>query len=201
MQIIGEDPTGLFERIPQMRETAGYPENLFTETRKLDKDTDGPIAPRRHLGERAPTHGLLLPVLKFKQAQPNGMSSIFYTYLHSLEGGRTLRKLTIEFSLAELMRQEDLVALQPTVVGSFEGIVSRFFPLCDGVLTSGLRALAPHEVIGTDPDGTQVRTVRTPLYMMFVVDDSTMKAPSAPDHNRKRSGVVLLGPDGKPARR
>lgn len=194
-------PESLFARIPQMRETADHLDNLFSPARMLDGSSTGPIAPNRKLGERTWDHGPLLPMLQFRVELQRGLSAMTYTYLHSLDGGRVLRKLTIEWSIIAAVTQEQVNPMQMEILQQFEDVILAFFPLCDVPATNGVVVRAPHMLVVPDEGGGEVETCRTPMFVMFVVDHETRAAPSIPNASGKRSGKVLLGPDGLPARR
>ena len=195
----GSVAENLFDRIPQMRETAQHPDNLFSPSRPLTQQEVGPIAPMRRQGDRAWTSGLLLPVLQFIQPIDQ-YRRLAYTYLHSFEGGRTLRKLTLEWSMLAAVTQDQVNADQREIIAQFDKVISAFFPFCGVPATNGVVVRPPHRMVIRDKDG-DVETCRTPMFIMFVIDDDTLQAPSAPNREGRRSGIVLLGPDGNPARR
>jgi len=194
-------PEGLFNRVAQMRETADHADNLFSPARGLDGSTIGPIAPDRKRGERTWSEGHLLPVLQYRVELQRGLSAMTYTYLHSLDGGRVLRKLTIEWSIIAAVTQEQINPMQLELMAQFEDVITAFFPLCDAPATNGVVVRAPHMLVVPEEGGGEVQTCRTPMHVMFVIDHETRASPSIPNAAGKRAGKVLLGPDGMPARR
>lgn len=203
----------LYEIAPWMIATAHHPDNLFGDVeprsfgedglpvrRLLDKATTGPIAP---MDGRGPwTDGPLLPVLRFKQGQGDGRTSIYVTYMRTRNNGRVLRQLSVEWSMNGAMRREEIKPYEAGILRSFEPLIVRFFPSLQLMETpnigcSGVQAMDCIAVINQQ---TNAQTFRTPMYVHFAIDDDAMGASTVTTQGQ-RTRAQILGPDGRPARR
>jgi hypothetical protein len=173
----------------RMRATACHPYNYFDVGRVLNEKSVGPCAPRTWLGETEWTHGSLLEALKYRQRQPDGRSTITYTYVRQAPPVtmRPALVLTVEFSVYGAVSQEHLPGdINETVLGAIGHCFHLFFPLMQGLTVRPLTVMAPVNVIDQE---SGVATMRTPMFMMVAMDEETRDALQP----RKRSRLVLPG--------